>query len=50
MTQNDFNFLQEACIGKLDALLKEIVENNRIANEVKAKDVENEKEEQKENE
>lgn len=49
MTQNDFEFLRSALLGKCDSLLREIVENDKLRKlaEEKAKELEKQKEETK---
>lgn len=37
MTQNEFNFLQEACVNKLNDLMQELVNNDSLAKKSKEK-------------
>ena len=52
MTQNDFEFLRNALVGKADNLLREIVENDRLRklSEEKAKEIAEQKQEEKKGE
>ena len=35
MTQTEFNFIQSACVEKLNTILQQIVDNNTIVNAAK---------------